>query len=231
MSLISSLKQLGLPCVKTAINISLLRSESARRGKRTLAHGSKISMSELSPKFFKTPPDFRKWLDANHAKSKELWVGFYKKNSGKPSIDWPESVDEALCFGWIDGVRKSIDEECYKIRFSPRKPSSIWSAVNNRNVERLIKEKRMQPAGLKAYEARKEYRSGIYSYEQRSPELVEPYLGKLKRNKAAWKFFQAQPPSYRKMMNWWVVSAKQEETRLKRLDKLIEESAQGRRMR
>ena len=147
----------------------------------------------MTPKFFKTPSAFRKWLTANHAKSKELWVGFYKKGSGKPS--------------------------------------SIWSAVNIRNVERLSKGERMQPAGLKAYEARKENRSGIYAYEQRSPELVEPYLGKLKRNKAAWKFFHAQPPSYRKVMNWWVVSAKLEETRLKRLDKLIEESAQGRRMR
>ena len=185
----------------------------------------------MTPTFFKTPSAFRKWLAANHAKSKELWVGFYKKDSGKPSINWPESVDEALCFGWIDGVRKSIDDESYMIRFSPRKPSSIWSAVNIHNAEKLIKEKRMQPTGLKAYAARKEYRSGVYAYEQRSPELVEPYLGKLKRNRAAWKFFQAQPPYYRKTMNWWIVSAKQEETRLKRLDKLIEESAAGRRMR
>jgi len=188
-------------------------------------------VSDHSPKFFQTPAAFRKWLAANHAKSKELWVGFYKKNSGKPSLTWPESVDEALCFGWIDGLRKNVDADSYKIRFSPRKPASIWSAVNIRNAQRLIDEKRMQADGLKAFAARKEYRSGIYSYEQRSPELVEPYLGKLKRNKGAWKFFQAQPPYYRKTMNWWIVSAKQEETRLKRLDKLIEESAQGRRMR
>jgi uncharacterized protein YdeI (YjbR/CyaY-like superfamily) len=185
----------------------------------------------VNPKFFKTPSAFRKWLEVHHASSKELWVGFYKKGSGKPSIDWPESVDEALCFGWIDGIRKSIDAESYMIRFTPRKPTSVWSAVNIRNVEKLVKEYRMRAAGLKAFEARKENRSGIYAYEQRSPELVEPYLGKLKRNKAAWKFFQTQPPSYRKVMNWWVVSARQEETRLKRLDKLIEESAQGRRMR
>ena len=184
----------------------------------------------MTPKFFPAPSAFRKWLAANHAKSKELWVGFYKKNSAQPSITWPESVDEALCFGWIDGVRKSIDDESYVIRFSPRRANSIWSAVNIRNVERLINEKRMQPAGLKAYAARKEYRSGIYSYEQRSPELVEPYSGTFKRNKAAWKFFQAQPPSYRKMMNWFVVSAKREETRRMRLDKLIEASAQGRRL-
>jgi len=185
----------------------------------------------MPPKFFKTPSAFRKWLAANHAESKELWVGFYKKNSGKPSIDWPESVNEALCFGWIDGIRKRIDDVSYMIRFTPRKAGSVWSAVNIRNVEKLVKENRMQPAGLKAFEARKENRSGIYAYEQRGPELVEPYSGKLKRNKAAWKFFQSQPAGYRKQMNWWVVSAKQEETRLKRLDKLIEESAQRRRLR
>jgi len=184
----------------------------------------------MNPKFFPTPSAFRKWLAANHAKSTELVVGFYKKGSGKPSITWPESVDEALCFGWIDGVRNSIDEESYRIRFTPRKPSSVWSAVNIRNVERLIKEKRMQPAGLKAFEARKENRSGIYAYEQRSPELIEPYAGIFKQNKAAWKFFQAQPPYYRKTMNWWIVSAKQEGTRSKRLDKLIEESAKGKRL-
>jgi uncharacterized protein YdeI (YjbR/CyaY-like superfamily) len=181
-------------------------------------------------KFFKTPAAFHKWLAANHAKSKELWVGFYKKGSDKPSITWPESVDEALCFGWIDGVRKSIDEESYKIRFTPRKPGSVWSTVNIRNVERLVAEKRMQPPGLKAFAARTENRSGIYAYEQRSPELVEPYLGELKRNKAAWRFFSAQPAGYRKQMNWYIVSAKQEATRLKRLRKLIEESAQGRRL-
>ena len=185
----------------------------------------------MNPRFFKSPSAFRKWLAANYSKSKELWVGFYKKNSGKPSITWPESVDEALCFGWIDGIRKTIDDESYKIRFTPRKPNSVWSAVNIRNIERLVKEKRMTPAGLKAFEARKEYRSGIYSYEQRPAELVEPYASKFKRNKAAWKFFQAQPPYYRKTMTWFILSAKQEETRLKRLEKLIEESAQRGRMR
>jgi uncharacterized protein YdeI (YjbR/CyaY-like superfamily) len=181
-------------------------------------------------KFFKTPSAFHKWLAANHARSQELWVGFYKKGSGRPSITWPESVDEALCFGWIDGIRKSIDEESYKIRFTPRKSTSVWSAVNIRNVAKLIKEDRMHAAGMKAFAARKENRSGIYAYEQRSPELVEPYLGKLKQNRAAWKFLQAQPPSYRKVMNWWVVSAKREETRLKRLEKFIEASEKGRRL-
>ena len=185
----------------------------------------------MTPRFFKTPAAFRKWLAANHAKSKELWVGFYKKSSGKPSITWPESVDQALCFGWIDGVRKSLDGESYVIRFSPRKPNSIWSAVNIRNVERLIKEQRMQPPGMRAFEARQEFRSGIYAYEQRSPELIEPYSSTLKRNKAAWKFFSDQPPGYRKVMNWWVVSAKREETRLDRLAKLIKASEKRERIR
>jgi uncharacterized protein YdeI (YjbR/CyaY-like superfamily) len=185
----------------------------------------------MSPKFFKTPAAFRKWLAANHHKAKELQVGFYKKGSGKLSITWPESVDEALCFGWIDGIRRNIDDESYLIRFSPRRPESIWSAVNVRNVERLIKEKRMMPAGLRAYEQRKEYRSGIYSYEQRPAELVEPYASQFRRNKAAWKFFQAQPPYYRKTMTWFILSAKTEETRLKRLKILIEASAKAERLR
>jgi len=190
-----------------------------------------VTDSAVNPIFFPTPAAFRKWLTNNHSRSNELWVGFYKKSSGKASITWPESVDQALCFGWIDGVRKNLDEQSYVIRFSPRKPNSIWSAVNIRNMERLISEQRVQPAGLRAYEARKENRSGIYSYEQRSPELVEPYARMFKRHRSAWKFFSAQPPGYRKMMNWYVVSAKQEATRLKRLDILIKSSARGERLR
>jgi uncharacterized protein YdeI (YjbR/CyaY-like superfamily) len=185
----------------------------------------------MEPRFFRTPKDFRKWLAANHAKAKELWVGFYKKGSGKPSITWPESVDEVLCFGWIDGIRKTIDDESYMIRFTPRKVASVWSAVNIRNVERLVSEKRMTAAGLKAFESRKEYRSGVYSYEQRPAELVEPYASQFRRNRPAWKFFQAQPPYYRKMMTWFIVSAKQEATRQARLDKLIEVSAKAQRLR
>ena len=185
----------------------------------------------MKPRFFKTPAAFRKWLAANHAKAKELWLGFYKKASGIPSITWPESVDEALCFGWIDGLRKTIDDESYKIRFTPRQPNSVWSAVNIRNVAQLIEQNRMQPAGLKAFAARKEYRSGIYSYEQRPPELVEPYASELRRHQTAWNFFQAQPPYYRKTITWWIVSAKQEQTRSARLAKLIEASENGQRLR
>ena len=184
----------------------------------------------MKPVFFPSPADFRRWLAQHHATSIELLVGFHKVDSGKPSLTWPESVDEALCVGWIDGVRKRIDERSYTIRFTPRRTGSIWSAVNIRRVEALTAESRMQPAGLKAFAARKENKSAIYAYEQQQAELVEPYAGLLKKNKAAWTFFQAQPPSYRKRMCWRVISAKQEATRLKRLEKLIAESAQGKRL-
>jgi uncharacterized protein YdeI (YjbR/CyaY-like superfamily) len=181
--------------------------------------------------YFAKHADFFRWLELNHAAASEFWVAFYKKGSGKPSMTWPESVDQALCFGWIDGIRKSIDELSYKIRFTPRKAGSIWSAVNIKRVEELSKLGLMRTAGLEAYARRKENRSGIYSYEQRSVDLPDPYAKVFKKNKQAWKFYQAQPPWYRKTLNWWVVSAKQEETRLKRLAKLIEASALGRRMR
>ena len=182
------------------------------------------------PTFFPTPADFRRWLAAHHATEKELLVGFYKTGSGKPSITWPESVDQALCFGWIDGIRKRLDDESYTIRFTPRKPTSTWSAVNIRRVEELTQQGLMQPAGLKAFEARKENRSGIYSYEQRTATLPPEYEKVLKKNKAAWTFFQAQPASYRKAAMWWIVSAKQDITRLKRLEQLIDLSAHGQQL-
>lgn len=181
--------------------------------------------------FFRTPAEFRKWLQKNHATTDEFWVGYYKKDSGRPSINWPESVDEALCFGWIDGIRKRVDEISYKIRFTPRRRGSIWSAVNIKRAHALKKEKRMQPAGLKAFAARTEDKSGTYSYEQRPAELPEPYRGILKKNTAAWDFLQAQPPGYRKLMGWYILSAKREMTRTERLKKLIETSARGKRMR
>ncbi|MGH9933328.1 MAG: YdeI/OmpD-associated family protein [Pyrinomonadaceae bacterium] len=182
----------------------------------------------MKPIFFKTPADFRKWFATHHASETELWVGFYKKDSGKASINWPQSVDEALCFGWIDGIRQSTDDVSYKIRFTPRKARSTWSAVNIKRAGELIEQGLMQAAGLKAFAAREENRSGIYSYEQRSAVLPDQYGKELKKNPAAWKFFQAQPPSYRKAANWWVLSAKRKETRLKRLEKLIDHSAHGR---
>jgi uncharacterized protein YdeI (YjbR/CyaY-like superfamily) len=180
--------------------------------------------------FFRSPSNFRKWLQKYHNLAEELWVGFYKKGSAKPSITWPESVDEALCFGWIDGIRKSVDDVSYAIRFSPRKPDSIWSAVNIKHAQALIEQGRMQAAGLKAFQARKENKVGIYSYEQRRDQLQEPYNSMLKKNKAAWDFFQVQPPSYRKAAGWWVISAKREETRRMRLEKLMEDSACGKKI-
>jgi uncharacterized protein YdeI (YjbR/CyaY-like superfamily) len=181
--------------------------------------------------FFSTPLDFRKWLGRNHATARELWVGFYRRETGKPSMTWPDSVDEALCVGWIDGIRKRIDAESYMIRFTPRRRGSIWSAVNIKRVAVLTNEKRMQPAGRAAFADRRENKSGIYSYEQRTAQLPEPYATRLKDDKAAWKFFQDQPLSYRKAIGWWVMSAKQEKTRQMRLGKLIAASASGRHLR
>ena len=179
-------------------------------------------------KFFKTPSDFRRWLQTYHVKSDGLWVGFHKKATGKSSITWPESVDEALCFGWIDGLRKSVDASRYRIRFTPRRPGSIWSAVNIRRAKALISEGRMAPAGLAAFKRRNEERSVRYSYERDGAELGEEYEKMLRSNERAWQFFQGQPPGYRKTSAWWVISAKKEETRLRRLQTLIDCSAAGR---
>jgi uncharacterized protein YdeI (YjbR/CyaY-like superfamily) len=184
----------------------------------------------MKPKFFKTPDEFRSWLSKHHDKESELLVGFYKKDSGKQSITWPESVDQALCFGWIDGVRRRIDDCSYSIRFTPRRQPSTWSSVNIKRVGELKELGLMLPTGLKAFEARREYRSGIYAYEQRSPELPPEYQKLFNKNKAAQKFFAAQPAGYRKTINWYVVSAKREETRLKRLNEVIKHSAAGQRI-
>jgi uncharacterized protein YdeI (YjbR/CyaY-like superfamily) len=180
--------------------------------------------------YFESPAALRRWFRANHAKAQELWVGYYKKGSGTPSVTWPESVDEALCVGWIDGIRKRVDADRYAIRFTPRRSRSIWSAVNIARVQALAAEKRMRPAGDRAFAARRENTSGIYSYEQRRDQLEEPYASQLQKHKTAWEFFMAQPPYYRKMMGWWIVSAKREETRQARLTQLIAASGKGRRV-
>lgn len=181
--------------------------------------------------FFENPEQLRAWFEANHATASELLVGYYKKSSGKTCITWQESVDEALCFGWIDSVRRSIDEQSYYNRFTPRKPNSVWSAVNIARVEVLIREGRMHPAGLAAFERRKEAKSKIYSYEQERPsELPAAMLEQFQANSEAWNFFQSQAPSYRRTAIHWVMSAKQEATRQRRLAQLISDSAQGRRL-
>jgi uncharacterized protein YdeI (YjbR/CyaY-like superfamily) len=187
-------------------------------------------MSPSKPLYFRTPSDLRAWFEANHASARELLLAYFKKDSGKPSVTWPESVDEALCVGWIDGVRRSIDEERYVIRFSPRRPGSIWSAINMRRARALAKEKRMRPAGLEAFAARQENKIGVYSYEKRPAGLVEPYRSVLKKNRKAWAFYEAQPGSYKRAACWWILSAKKEETRRQRLARLVELSAGGRRI-
>jgi uncharacterized protein YdeI (YjbR/CyaY-like superfamily) len=181
--------------------------------------------------YFRTPAALRKWLRAHHHKAAELWVGFYKKDSGTPSITWPESVDEALCAGWIDGIRRGIDEDRYTIRFTPRRGTSVWSAVNIARMKVLTAENRVLAAGEKAFAARRPNKSGIYSYEQRRDRLEEPYASLLKKNTKAWEFFQAQPAGYRKIMGWYIVSAKREETRLARLEILADACVKGKRLR
>jgi uncharacterized protein YdeI (YjbR/CyaY-like superfamily) len=181
----------------------------------------------VSAIFFRSPAQLRKWFEDHHAAASELWVGYCKKDTGRSSIMWPESVDEALCFGWIDGIRKGIDGASYQIRFTPRRPGSIWSGVNIRRARALIRQGHMRPAGRAAFQTRQENRSGIYSYEQRRPQLEEPYARMLRKHSAARKFFDAQPPSYKKAVSWWVVSAKKEATRLRRLEKLIAYSDRG----
>jgi uncharacterized protein YdeI (YjbR/CyaY-like superfamily) len=183
------------------------------------------------PRFFATQADFRAWLEKHHHSSRELWVGFHKKASGRASIMWPEAVDEALCFGWIDGVRRSIDAQSYMNRFTPRRPGSMWSDVNVQRARELTRLGRMTSAGRAAFEKRKEARTAVYSYEQRNaPELGDAYERQLRANPQASDFFESQPPGYRKAATWWVISAKKEETRQKRLRTLIEDSARGRKV-
>jgi uncharacterized protein YdeI (YjbR/CyaY-like superfamily) len=183
----------------------------------------------MKPVFFPKPADFRKWLEANHESEKELLVGYYKVNSGKPSITWSQSVDEALCFGWIDGVRRSIDDISYCIRFTPRNPNSIWSAVNIGKAEELIKNGLMQESGHVLFRNRKTERSELYSYENK-PESLPPDFEKIFiASKNGWEFFKKQPPSYKRTIYFWILSAKRKETQLSRLNVIIAKSEEGKR--
>lgn len=181
----------------------------------------------MKPKFFSTPEKFREWLEKNHDREEELLLGFHKKDSGKKSITYAEALDEALCYGWIDGVRKSFDETSYTIRFTPRKAKSIWSLVNVRHVERLVKAGRMAEPGLAAYARRDPKRTGIYAFENAAREFSPEFEKTFRANKKAWEFFQTEPPSIRRTCIFWVMSAKKEETRVRRLEQLIESSANG----
>jgi uncharacterized protein YdeI (YjbR/CyaY-like superfamily) len=186
----------------------------------------------MEPTFFETPGDLRKWLERNHESESELWVGFRRKASGLPSVTWSEAVDEALCFGWIDGKRVGVDETSYAMRFTPRKPGSTWSKVNVAKVAALRSQGRMRPAGEAAYKRRSEARSGTYSYENRHNTALDPESEReFRARPEAWAFFSAQPDGYRKTAIWWVVSAKREETRRRRLATLISDSAGGRRLK
>lgn len=181
--------------------------------------------------FFPTQKDLRRWFEKNHKKEKELLIGFYKVSSGKPSITWSQSVDEAICFGWIDGIRKSIDEESYSIRFTPRNPKSNWSAINIKKAEALIESGQMKSEGLILFNLRNEEKSRVYSYENAAVEFKKSYEKKFKANKKAWIYFQSTPPSYRKVTTRWVMSAKQETTRLKRLNELINDCAVSKKIK
>lgn len=179
---------------------------------------------------FDTAQAFRVWLEKNHASAGELWIGFFKKSTKKQGATYAEALDEALCYGWIDGVRYSVDEMSYKIRFTPRKPKSIWSLVNVRHVQRLKKAGKMAEPGLKVYEAREQHRTGIYAFEQKRPGLSEKYKRIFRANVAAWQFFSSQAPWYQRTAGFWVSSAKQEETRQRRLAELMADSEKGKRI-
>ncbi len=180
--------------------------------------------------FFESPVAFRRWLEENHLTENELWVGFHKRATGRPSLTWPESVDQALCFGWIDGIRKSIDGEAYKIRFTPRNPKSNWSGVNIRRMNELIGKGLVMPVGLAVFEKRDERNSARASYEQRAVGLSPEFEAEFRKQVKAWAFFCSQAPSYRKTVMWWVMSAKQEATRQKRLQVLIADSEAGQKI-
>jgi uncharacterized protein YdeI (YjbR/CyaY-like superfamily) len=184
----------------------------------------------MKPTFFKTTQKFRAWLEENHAAKFELFVGFYKKASGRGGITYPEALEEALCYGWIDGIRKNRDQNSYTIRFTPRRPTSIWSLVNIAHVRRLTKLGRMKPAGLKLFRERDRKKSKIYSFENRDKPLKPKFSKIFKANEKAWKFFRSQPPSYQKVAQWWITWAKKEETQLRRLQSLIEACEQGVRL-
>ncbi|HSK17616.1 MAG TPA: YdeI/OmpD-associated family protein [Longimicrobiales bacterium] len=190
----------------------------------------KAGSCAVAPKFFRDSDQLRAWLAKHHASRSELWVGLYKKGSGQPSITWPELVDQLLCFGWIDGVRKSVDEKSYANRVTPRRQGSTWSAINLKRARELIDLGLMEPAGRAAYDARDEAKTNRYSFERDQVSLTPEYEAMFRKNRKAWRFFESQPPGYRKTATWWVMSAKREDTRRRRLDVLISDSANGERI-
>ena len=193
--------------------------------------GAPVVSCGVEAVYFESAQGFRGWLAEHHASATELWVGFYKAGSGRRNMTWPESVDQALCHGWIDGIRKRVDDDRFVIRFTPRKRGSIWSAVNVKRMGELIQQGCVHPAGLAVFEARDHTRTDQYSYEQRRAGLDADSEAQLKANERAWAFWRAQPPSYRRTAGWWVISAKREETRRSRLASLIADCAAGRKLK
>lgn len=181
-------------------------------------------------RFFRSSTELRRWLEKNHDKAQVLWIGFHRKDSGKGGITYAQALDEALCYGWIDGIRKKLDDSSFTIRFTPRKKSSIWSRVNIGHIERLTREGRMMPSGTAAYEAKDESKSGIYSFERGPAELPPEMQERFRKRARAWKYFQSQPPYYRKIATWYVIGAKRDDTREKRLSSLIDHSAREMRL-
>lgn len=194
------------------------------------SESKKSPLTKESLTFFKTEDDFREWLERHSEKESELLVGFYKVGSGKPSMSWSQSVDQALCFGWIDGIRKSVDDESYCIRFSPRRSNSVWSAINIKKVEELTKADLMKPAGIKIFNERNLNKCEIYSYEKETLIIDSYYENQFRENKKAWDYFMKQAPSYKKAVLRWIMSGKQEDTRLSRLEKTIKASEQLKRV-
>ena len=188
-------------------------------------------MSKEDPTFFPEAADFRAWLEEHHGSADHLWVGYYKKATGKPSVTWEDTVDEALCYGWIDGIRKSRGDESYMIRFSPRKPKSVWSQRNIDLVERLKAEGRMKPEGLAAYAHKDAHPDSGYRVADRGPELTAEMVERFRAAPDAWEFYQAQPPGYRRQTARWVMSAKREETRERRFATLIDDSGNRQRIK
>jgi uncharacterized protein YdeI (YjbR/CyaY-like superfamily) len=184
----------------------------------------------MKVRFFRAAAQFRDWLAVNHERAAELWVGFYRKETGRAGLTYAEALDEALCFGWIDGVRKKVDAVSYTNRFTPRRPRSIWSRVNTRRAEELRAAGRMEPAGLRAFAAREAARTGVYLFENEWPELSPAQRREFRANRPAWKFFCGQPPGYQRLAQAWVASAKRDETQQRRLAQLIADSAAGRRV-
>ncbi|MCU0363416.1 MAG: YdeI/OmpD-associated family protein [Bacteroidales bacterium] len=184
----------------------------------------------MEPEYFKSQDEFREWLGLNHGSASEIIVGFYKVKSKRFNMTWSQSVDQAICFGWIDGIRRSIDDERYCIRFTPRNPKSAWSNVNIKKAEELTAKGLMAPAGTKAFNIRKNEKSGIYSFENDSREMPDSLRKLLISDEEAWEFFTKQAPSYRKTINHWILSAKQEKTRLSRVEKLISLCREGKRL-